>query len=85
MLTPFALWLGLGLFGPGGAAVRIDTKLGAVLLGASLPLAGLFWIQNLRQLGDSIGRLPACVLPRAWPPYCPWPFWELAPLGPLGC
>lgn len=55
MLTPFALWLGLGLFGPGGAAIRIDTRLGAVLLGASLPLAGLFWIQNLRQLGDSIG------------------------------
>jgi hypothetical protein len=55
MLTPFALWLGLGLFGPGGAAVRIDTRLGAVLLSASLPLAGLFWIQNLRLLGDSIG------------------------------
>lgn len=55
MLTPFALWLGLGLFGPGGGSVRIDSPVGAVLLAASLPLAGLFWIQNLRQLGDSIG------------------------------
>lgn len=55
MLTPFALWLGLALFGPGGGAVRIESRLGAVLLAASLPLAGLFWIQNLRQLGDSMG------------------------------
>jgi hypothetical protein len=55
MLTPFALWLGLGLFGPGGGAVRIEGQFRAVLLAASLPLAGLFWIQNLRQLGDSMG------------------------------
>ena len=55
MLTPFALWLGLGLFGPGRGAVQFDSLLGAVLLAASLPLAGLFWIQNLRQLGDSMG------------------------------
>lgn len=55
MLTPFALWVGLGLFGPGGGAVRLDSPLGAVLLASSLPLAGLFWIQNLRQLGDSMG------------------------------
>lgn len=55
MLTPFTLWLGLGFFGPGGGQVRIDSRLGAVLLAASLPLAGLFWIQNLRQLGDSMG------------------------------
>lgn len=55
MLTPFGLWLGLGLFGPGGGAVRIEGGLGTVLLAASLPLAGLFWIQDLRQLGDSIG------------------------------
>jgi len=55
MLTPFALWLGFGFFGPGGGMVRIEGRLGAVLLAASLPLAGLFWVQNLRQLGDSMG------------------------------
>jgi hypothetical protein len=26
-----------------------------VLIAASLPLAGLFWIRNLRQLEDSMG------------------------------
>jgi hypothetical protein len=56
MLTPlFALWLGLRLFGPEGGRVRIDGRLGAVLIAASLPLAGLFWIRNLRQLEDSMG------------------------------
>lgn len=55
MLTPFGLWLGLGVFGPGGGAIRMDSQVGAVLLAASLPLAGLFWVQNLRQLGDSMG------------------------------
>jgi hypothetical protein len=50
MLTPFALWLGHGLFDPEGGMVRIEGWLGAELLAASLPLARLFWIQNLRQL-----------------------------------
>jgi hypothetical protein len=55
MLTPFALWAGLGLLGPGGAAIRLESNVGTVLLAASLPLAGLFWVQNLRQLGDAMG------------------------------
>jgi len=55
MLTPFALWLGLAAYGPGGGALNLQSHVGTVLLAASLPLAGLFWIQNLRQLGDSMG------------------------------
>jgi len=55
MLTPFSRWLGLRLFGPEGGRVRIDGRLGAVLIAASLPLARLFWIRNLRQLEDSMG------------------------------
>ena len=31
MLTPFALWLGLGLFGPGRGAVQFDSLLGATV------------------------------------------------------
>lgn len=56
MLTPFALWAGMGgaasLAGWGG----LQSEVGWVLLVASLPLAGLFWVQNLRQIGDSMGR-----------------------------
>jgi hypothetical protein len=55
MLTPFALWLGLRLFGQGDGMVRFEDRLGAVLLAASLPLAGLFRIQTLRRRGDLIG------------------------------
>ena len=56
MLSPFALWALLGgrdaLSGLGG----MQSEVGWVLLVASLPLAGLFWVQNLRQIGDSMGR-----------------------------
>jgi len=55
MLMPFGLWLGLGLFGPGGGMVALQSDVGGVLLLTSLPFAGLFWVQNLRQLGDSMG------------------------------
>jgi hypothetical protein len=55
MLTPFVLWGGMALLGPGGGLAGMPVGVGAVLLAASLPLAGLFWIQNLRQLGDSMG------------------------------
>lgn len=56
MLLPFALWGGMALFGPGGGLELRQSGAGTVLLAASLPLAGLFWIQNLRQLGDSMGE-----------------------------
>lgn len=56
MLSPFALWAWMGgatsFLGPGG----LQSQVGWVLLIASLPLAGLFWVQNLRQIGDSMGR-----------------------------
>ena len=56
MLTPFALWAGFSLGGLGGGLANLVTAPeGMVLSLASLPLAGLFWIQNLRQIGDSIG------------------------------
>ncbi len=55
MLTPFALWALIGLTLPGASLGSVPTGVGGVLLAASLPLAGLFWIQNLRQLGDAMG------------------------------
>lgn len=55
MLTPFALWAGLALVLPGGDLSGVPTGAGGVLLLASLPLAGLFFVQNLRQLGDAMG------------------------------
>lgn len=55
MLTPFALWALIGLVLPGASLGAVPTGAGGVLLAASLPLAGLFWIQNLRQLGDAMG------------------------------
>ncbi|MCU0886940.1 MAG: hypothetical protein MUC64_02790 [Rubritepida sp.] len=55
MLTPFALWAGFAFSGLEGTTGWRQTGVGAVLFAASLPLAGLFWIQNLRQLGDSMG------------------------------
>ncbi|MBR0680798.1 hypothetical protein GXW74_09890 [Roseomonas eburnea] len=55
MLTPFALWAGFSMAGLGGGLQNVMTSPdGLVLTLASLPLAGLFWIQNLRQIGDSI-------------------------------
>ena len=56
MLTPFGLW---ALFAATGLALGnpiFESRIGTVLVLASLPLAGLFWIQNLRQLGDSMGH-----------------------------
>jgi hypothetical protein len=55
MLTPFALWAGLALVLPGGDLSGVPTGAGGVLLLASLPLAGLFFVQNIRQLGDAMG------------------------------
>lgn len=56
MLTPFALWGLFSLLGLGGRAFAEHSPVGWVLFLASLPLAGLFWIQNLRQIGDSLGE-----------------------------
>ncbi|MCX7931234.1 MAG: hypothetical protein N2588_01655 [Rhodovarius sp.] len=55
MLTPFALWMGFAATGMGGGWSQLGSPAGSVILAASVPLAGLFWIQNLRQLGDAIG------------------------------
>jgi hypothetical protein len=56
MLTPFALWALFSALGLGGRAFAEHSPVGWVLFLASLPLAGLFWIQNLRQIGDSMGE-----------------------------
>lgn len=57
MLTPFALWGGFWLAGIRGSGFNgLTSPEGSALLAASLPLAGLFWVQNLRQIGDSAGR-----------------------------
>lgn len=57
MLTPFALWGGFWLAGIRGSGFNgLTSPEGTALLAASLPLAGLFWVQNLRQIGDSAGR-----------------------------
>lgn len=57
MLTPFALWGGFWLAGiRGGGFNGLTSPEGTALLAASLPLAGLFWVQNLRQIGDAAGR-----------------------------
>lgn len=56
MLTPFAIWAVLWLSGMRGAGWNgLTSPEGAVMMAASLPLAGLFWVQNLRQMGDSMG------------------------------
>jgi hypothetical protein len=57
MLTPFALWGGFWLAGIHGSGFNgLTSPEGTALLASSLPLAGLFWVQNLRQIGDSAGR-----------------------------
>lgn len=57
MLTPFAIWAALWLSGIRGAGWNgLTSPEGMVMMAASLPLAGLFWVQNLRQLGDSMGE-----------------------------
>jgi hypothetical protein len=56
MLTPFLLWGGFWLAGLRGSGFNgLTSPEGTALLAASLPLAGLFWVQNLRQIGDSAG------------------------------
>jgi hypothetical protein len=57
MLMPFAIWAALWLSGMRGAGWNgLTSPEGVVLMATSLPLAGLFWVQNLRQLGDSMGQ-----------------------------
>jgi hypothetical protein len=57
MLAPFAIWAVLWLSGIRGAGWNgLTSPEGVVMMAASLPLAGLFWVQNLRQLGDSMGE-----------------------------
>jgi len=57
MLTPFAIWAALWLAGIRGAGWNgLTSPEGVVMMAASLPLAGLFWVQNLRQMGDSMGE-----------------------------
>ena len=55
MLTPLPLWAGLALVLPAGDLSGVPTGAGGVLLLASLPLAGLFLVQTIRQLGDAMG------------------------------
>ncbi len=65
MLTPFALWVGFSLAGIGGdGPAATGSREGLVLLAASLPLAGVFWVQNLRQMGDALGRPSRLALAR---------------------
>ncbi|MBS7789531.1 hypothetical protein KTR66_05975 [Roseococcus sp. SDR] len=56
MLTPFLLWAGFYAAGMRSGVEAWQSPIGWVLLATSLPLAGLFWIQNLRQLGNSMGE-----------------------------
>jgi hypothetical protein len=57
MLAPFAIWAVLWMSGMRGAGWNgLTSPEGAVMMAASLPLAGLFWVQNLRQMGDSMGE-----------------------------
>lgn len=56
MLTPFGLWALFTATGLAQGNPIFESRIGTVLVLASLPLAGLFWIQNLRQLGDSMGH-----------------------------
>ena len=54
-LLPAAIWLVLrfaGLDGTSSFAVGAEE---VVMLATLLPLAGIFWIQNLRQLADAMG------------------------------
>lgn len=55
MLTPLLLWAGLWAAGLRGPQPGFDGPEAVVLLVASLPLAGLFWIRNLREMGDALG------------------------------
>ncbi len=54
MLTPFLLWAGFWFSGVQGVKSGFDGPEAVVLLLSSLPLAGLFWIRNLREMGDGI-------------------------------
>jgi hypothetical protein len=54
MLTPFLVWAVLFAAGLRGPKQGFDGPEAVVLLLASLPLAGLFWIRNLREMGDSL-------------------------------
>lgn len=54
MLTPFLIWAGLFAAGLRGPKEGFDGPEAVVLLLASLPLAGLFWIRNLREMGDAL-------------------------------
>lgn len=54
MLTPFLLWAGFWFSGVKGVKSGFDGPEAVVLLFSSLPLAGLFWIRNLREMGDGI-------------------------------
>jgi hypothetical protein len=56
MLTPFLIWAGFFAGGMRSGVEAWQSPVGWVLLATSLPLAGLFWIQNLRQLGNSMGE-----------------------------
>jgi hypothetical protein len=73
MLTPLVLWAVLWASGMRGAKSGFDGPEAVVLILSSLPLAGLFWIRNLREMGDALGlesrlglaRLLTAVLPAA--------------------
>lgn len=57
MLTPLLLWAVLwSAGGLRGIKSGFDGPEAVVLILASVPLAGLFWVRNLREMGDSLGR-----------------------------
>ncbi|MFN3448906.1 MAG: hypothetical protein ACK44F_09440 [Roseococcus sp.] len=81
MLTPFALWALFSALGIRSGFEGLHSPVGWALFLASLPLAGLFWIQNLRQMGDSMGapsRLSAAARLAALLP------WAIAGIGLAG-
>jgi hypothetical protein len=55
MLAPFAVWGALWLSGMRGS-YGFDHPEQLAMLAASLPLAGLFWIRNLREIADALGE-----------------------------
>jgi len=65
MLTPFALWAAFWFAGLQGVKSGFDGPEAVVLLVSSLPLAGLFWIRNLREIGDGIASPSRLRLARA--------------------
>ena len=72
MLTPFGLWALISALGIRSGFEGLHSPVGWALFLASLPLAGLFWIQNLRQMGDSMGAPSRLATARRLASVLPW-------------